>query len=71
MGGPSDPRHGITIDDLLHMRSGLEWVEEYEGTSDVIEMLFGEGSADRAHSLPTSRSSPRPASCGTTRPARR
>ena len=46
---PSDPRHGITIDDLLHMRSGLEWVEEYEGTSDVIEMLFGEGSADRAH----------------------
>ena len=31
------------------MRSGLEWVEEYEGTSDVIEMLFGAGAADRAH----------------------
>ena len=28
---------------------GLEWVEEYDGTSDVIEMLFGEGSSDRAH----------------------
>jgi CubicO group peptidase (beta-lactamase class C family) len=46
---PSDPRHAITIDTMLHMRSGLEWVEEYEGTSDVIEMLFGEGSSDRAH----------------------
>jgi CubicO group peptidase (beta-lactamase class C family) len=46
---PSDPRHAITIDELLHMRSGLEWVEEYEGTSDVIEMLFGAGAADRAH----------------------
>ena len=44
-----DPRHPITIDTMLHMRSGLEWVEEYEGTSDVIEMLFGAGSADRAH----------------------
>ena len=46
---PDDPRHPITIDTMLHMRAGLEWVEEYEGTSDVIEMLFGEGSADRAH----------------------
>ena len=46
---PDDPRHPITIDTMLHMRSGLDWVEEYEGTSDVIEMLFGEGSADRAH----------------------
>ena len=46
---PTDPRHAITIDTMLHMRSGLEWVEEYEGTSDVIEMLFGAGSTDRAH----------------------
>lgn len=46
---PDDPRHVITADTMLHMRSGLEWVEEYEGTSDVIEMLFGAGSADRAH----------------------
>jgi CubicO group peptidase (beta-lactamase class C family) len=46
---PSDPRHAITVDNLLEMRSGLEWVEEYAGTSDVIEMLFGAGSSDRAH----------------------
>jgi CubicO group peptidase (beta-lactamase class C family) len=46
---PGDPRHAITIDNLLHMRSGLEWQEEYAGQSDVIEMLFGAGSADRAH----------------------
>ncbi|HET9667675.1 MAG TPA: serine hydrolase, partial [Desertimonas sp.] len=45
----SDPRHPISIDEMLHMRSGLEWVEEYEGTSDVTEMLFGAGAADRAH----------------------
>ena len=46
---PSDPRHDITLDDLLHMRSGLQWDEEYSGTSDVIEMLFGSGKDDRAH----------------------
>jgi CubicO group peptidase (beta-lactamase class C family) len=46
---PADPRHAITIDEMLNMRSGLEWTEEYEGTSDVIEMLFGAGSTNRAH----------------------
>jgi CubicO group peptidase (beta-lactamase class C family) len=46
---PGDPRHAITVDNLLQMRSGLEWEEEYEGQSDVIELLFGAGSADRAH----------------------
>jgi CubicO group peptidase (beta-lactamase class C family) len=45
----SDPRHQITVDDLLHMRSGLQWNEEYSGQSDVIEMLFGSGKDDRAH----------------------
>jgi CubicO group peptidase (beta-lactamase class C family) len=45
---PADERHAITIDEMLHMRSGLQWQEEYAGTSDVITMLFGEGSADRA-----------------------
>lgn len=44
-----DPRHDITTDDLVHMRSCLEWNEEYEGQSDVITMLFGDGRADRAH----------------------
>jgi CubicO group peptidase (beta-lactamase class C family) len=46
---PADERHAITTDDLLHMRSCLEWQEEYEGESDVITMLFGDGRADRAH----------------------
>lgn len=44
---PDDPRAAITIDQMLLMRSGLEWNEEYEGTSDVIEMLFVSGAADR------------------------
>ncbi len=46
---PDDPRHAITTDDLLHMRSGLEWNEEYGGESDVIVMLYGDAKADRAH----------------------
>ncbi len=39
---PDDPRHGITIGDLLRMRPGLSWNEDYvDGeASDVIEMLF-------------------------------
>lgn len=45
-----DPRHFITWHHLLHMASGLSWIEEYiEGKgSDVINMLFGEGQADVA-----------------------
>lgn len=37
-----DPRAPITLTDLLHMRPGLTWNEDYvDGTgSDVIEMLF-------------------------------
>jgi CubicO group peptidase (beta-lactamase class C family) len=46
---PSDPRHAITLDHLLMMRSGLEWQEEYVGSSDVAEMLAGNGRGDRAH----------------------
>lgn len=40
---PSDPRHGITLRQLLVMRPGLQWNEEYdEGVrSDVQPMLFG------------------------------
>ncbi len=56
-----DARAAITIDDLLKMRSGLAWTEEYvtnedagddDGDpplSDVLEMLFGRGQADMAH----------------------
>jgi CubicO group peptidase (beta-lactamase class C family) len=46
----NDPRHAIRIADLLAMRDGLAFVEEYElgQTSHVIEMLFGEGKDDVA-----------------------
>ncbi|HEV3213865.1 MAG TPA: serine hydrolase [Acidimicrobiales bacterium] len=45
---PSDPRGRITLRELLQMRDGLAWVEDYvdDGISDVIEMLFGTGAAD-------------------------
>ncbi len=50
---PADPRRRITWDDLLTMRPGLAWLEEYyefDGTRlpDVVSMLFGEGNADMA-----------------------
>lgn len=48
---PDDPRGAITLDDLLAMRDGLDFVEEYDPTSersDVIEMLFGAGQHDVA-----------------------
>lgn len=47
---PGDPRGAITLDHLLRMSSGLQWIEEYspERPSDVIAMLFGEGQADVA-----------------------
>ena len=45
-----DPRATITLDDLLTMRSGLAFVEDYVESqgSDVIEMLFGRGQDDVA-----------------------
>jgi CubicO group peptidase (beta-lactamase class C family) len=47
---PADPRHPITLQQLLEMRDGLAWAEDYvdAGGSDVIEMLFGSGHADVA-----------------------
>jgi CubicO group peptidase (beta-lactamase class C family) len=49
-GDPDDPRHQIRLRDLLAMRDGLDFVEEYEigSESHVIEMLWGEGKADVA-----------------------
>lgn len=35
-----DDRKNITINDLLHMNSGLEWEEDYGKISDVTKMLF-------------------------------
>jgi CubicO group peptidase (beta-lactamase class C family) len=45
-----DHRAAITIDDLLAMRDGLDFTEDYldERASDVIEMLFGSGGDDVA-----------------------
>lgn len=36
----NDERKNITINDLLHMNSGLEWEENYGEISDVTKMLF-------------------------------
>lgn len=45
-----DPRAAITGTDLLRMRSGLRFVEDYvdESTSDCLEMLWGSGADDVA-----------------------
>ena len=36
----NDERAKITINDLLHMNSGLEWEEDYSKISDATKMLF-------------------------------
>ena len=48
---PGDPRHAITLRQLLAMRDGLDFAEDYvDGeVSDTIQMLFGDGQADMAH----------------------
>lgn len=45
-----DPRGKITLDHLLRMSSGLEFLEDYvdDDVSNVIEMLMGSGKADTA-----------------------
>ena len=41
---PGDPRHAITLDQLLHMSSGLEFDEDYHSPlSDVVWLLYGTG----------------------------
>ena len=46
----ADPRHQIQVRDLLAMRDGLDYIEEYQigQTSHVLEMLYGEGKDDMA-----------------------
>jgi CubicO group peptidase (beta-lactamase class C family) len=48
--GPGDGRGLITLEQLLEMRSGLEFAEDYvdRGVSDVMEMLWGAGRHDVA-----------------------
>lgn len=47
---PADPRREIRVRDLLAMRDGLDFHEAYEfnDTSDVIAMLYGDGQDDMA-----------------------
>lgn len=48
--GQDDPRSAITVRQLLQMRSGLEFNEDYvdSETSHCLEMLFGKGADDVA-----------------------
>jgi CubicO group peptidase (beta-lactamase class C family) len=39
----NDPRHAITIEDLLHQMSGLDFLEDYTEASDVTNMLYKKG----------------------------
>jgi CubicO group peptidase (beta-lactamase class C family) len=44
--GQGDPRHAITLDDLLRMSSGLEWSEQpYPRVSDLTRMLTSRDAA--------------------------
>lgn len=50
---PDDPRAAITWADLLTMRPGLAWTEQYydldpDAYPDVVTMLYGSGAADMA-----------------------
>ena len=44
----NDERSKITINDLLHMNSGLEWNEDYDHISDVTKMLFLESDMSKS-----------------------
>ena len=37
---PGDPRHAITVEDLMQQCSGLQFVEDYSKYSDATRMLF-------------------------------
>ena len=46
---PDDPRHVITLRNILNMSSGLQWYESYtDGASDVIQMVLSPDSAGYA-----------------------
>jgi len=39
----NDPRHAITLQQLLQQTSGLDFIEDYTGYSEVTNMLFNKG----------------------------
>ncbi len=43
-----DERSKITLNDLLHMKSGLAWEEDYSKISDVTKMLFLDGDMSKS-----------------------
>ncbi|MBN2078398.1 MAG: serine hydrolase [Spirochaetes bacterium] len=57
-GLPGDPRGAITLDQLLRMSSGLDFVEIYGPHKDVTEMLYGNASMADYAAAKKLRSSP-------------
>lgn len=49
---PDDPRHAITVENLLHMASGLEWSEVYAAGQPPLLMLQSAVASDYVSSLP-------------------
>jgi CubicO group peptidase (beta-lactamase class C family) len=62
---PADPRHAITVDQLLRMSSGLHFVEDYvdDRISDTMKMLFGDGQRDMAGFAAAMALDHRPGTC--------
>ena len=49
---PDDPRHAITVENLLHMASGLDWSEVYAAGQPPLLMLQSAVASDYVSSLP-------------------
>jgi len=54
----NDDRKNITINDLLHMNSGLEWEEDYTKICDATQMLFQATNMSRTQMLKSGKFKP-------------